>query len=152
MFKFHQAVFMHYYILKVHYSASLNSTIRQHIFCSHCNHAKLHCKNTMEWLSFLKQHFFLATNFSTIFRVGPVKSDKGIFRYLMSFMEVSYRWLNLQEFFTLAQISQKKVPNHSSEHLLFGWISSAQESDLALFYLIFGDLSQSEKDLRLSHL
>ena len=42
----------------------------------------------------------------------------------------------------MAEIFSKKVPNHYSEHLLFRWICSAQDSDLAPF---FGDLSQIEK-------
>ena len=34
---------------------------------------------------------------------------------LLTFAHI-YRWLNLKKFFTLAQISNKKVPNYSPEH------------------------------------
>ena len=51
---------------------------------------------------------------------------------------MSVRWLNFRKvFFTVVQISKKKVPNHASEYY-----SLSQGRDLAPS---FGDLSQSER-------
>ena len=47
-------------------------------------------------------------------------------------------WFNLRKFFTLAQISKKKVSNHYPEHLLFMWI-------VLRGVIWLGDLSQSYK-------
>ena len=59
-----------------------------------------------------------------------------------------YKLLNLRIVFSLAKISNKKVPSLSSAS--FFKMDSAQESDLTPF---FGDLSQSKKALlRLSHI